>query len=165
MRVAGLGTVCRRTALCGLAALLAACVTPPRPAPGQAYWSGRLAVQVNGPAAQAFSASFELTGTPASGELTLSGPLGNTLATVRWAPGVAELQQGTQQLRRNSLDELTTELSGTALPVTALFAWLNGQPAAAGGWTADLSRQPEGRITARRTEPAPSAELRIVFQP
>lgn len=165
MRVAGPGMVCRRTALCWLAALLAACASPPRTVSGQAYWSGRLAVQVDGPAPQAFSAGFELTGSPVSGELTLSSPLGNTLATVRWSPDMAELQQGSQQLRRSSLDELTTELSGTALPVAALFAWLAGQPATAGGWTADLSRQPEGRITARRNAPAPSAELRIVFQP
>ena len=114
---------------------------------------------------QSFSAGFDLTGSPDAGELALTTPLGNTVATVVWSPGSAELRQGEQTTRRASLDELTTELGGTSLPVAALFAWLSGQPQNASGWTADLSRQPEGRITARRTDPAPSAELRIVFQP
>lgn len=159
------GLVCRRWTLCALACLLTACATPRQPMPGQAHWSGRLAVQMASTPPQSFSASFELTGSPTSGELALSTPLGNTVATVRWSPGLAEMRQGQQLTRRNSLDELTTELSGTALPVTALFAWLDGQPHSASGWSADLSRQAEGRITARRTDPAPSAELRIIFQP
>jgi outer membrane lipoprotein LolB len=33
------------------------------------------------------------------------------------------------------------------------------------GWQADLTRQAEGRITARRSAPLPTAELRVVFQP
>jgi outer membrane lipoprotein LolB len=114
---------------------------------------------------QSFSAGFDLHGSPQAGELQLTSPLGNTLATVLWAPGSAELRQGDQVTRRATLDELTTDLGGTALPVAALFAWLRGQPLDARGWQADLSRQPEGRVTARRTQPQPSAELRIVFQP
>ncbi len=155
----------RRAALLLCAGLLTACAAPRPPAPGQASWSGRLAVQVDSQPPQAFSAGFDLSGSPEAGELALSTPLGNTVATVRWAPGMAELQQGGQITRRTSLDELGNELAGTALPVTALFAWLRGQPEAAGGWSADLSHQSEGRITARRHTPAPAAELRIVFQP
>lgn len=147
------------------AALLTACATPRAPVPGQASWSGRLAVQVDSQPPQAFSAGFDLSGSPQAGELVLSSPLGNTVATVRWSPGVAELQQAGQVTRRTSLDELSTELGGTALPVAALFAWLRGLPETAGGWSADLSRQTDGRITARRHSPAPAAELRIVFQP
>lgn len=155
----------RRLALVGCGVLLTACATPRAPIPGQAHWSGRLAVQVASTPPQSFSAGFDLTGSPEAGELALTTPLGNTVATVVWTPGSAELRQGEQTTRRASLDELTTELGGTALPVSALFAWLSGQPHDTNGWTADLSRQPEGRITARRTDPAPSAELRIVFQP
>lgn len=155
----------RRLALVWCAGLLTACATPQAPAPGQAHWSGRLAVQVASTPPQSFSAGFELTGSPEAGELALTTPLGNTVATVVWSPGSAELRQGEQTTRRASLDELTTELGGTSLPVAALFAWLSGQPQNASGWTADLSRQSEGRVTARRTDPAPSAELRIVFQP
>lgn len=155
----------RRLALVCCVGLLAACATPRAPVPGQAHWSGRLAVQVASTPPQSFSAGFDLTGSPDAGELALTTPLGNSVATVVWSPGSAELRQGEQTTRRASLDELTTELGGTALPVAALFAWLSGQPHNANGWTADLSRQPEGRITARRIDPAPSAELRIVVQP
>jgi outer membrane lipoprotein LolB len=155
----------RRLAVVFGMGLLAACATPLSPAPGQAHWSGRLAVQVASKPPQSFSAGFDLTGSSEAGELALTTPLGNTVATVIWSPGAAELRQGEQTTRRTSLDELTTDLGGTVLPVAALFAWLSGQPHSANGWTADLSRHPEGRITARRTDPAPSAELRIVFQP
>jgi len=34
----------------------------------------------------------------------------------------------------------------------------------AAGWRADLSQHANGRITARRTEPPPQAELRLVFE-
>jgi len=148
-----------------LAVILAGCATSPSHTPGQTVWSGRLAVQVDSEPPQSFSAGFDLSGNAQEGELALTTPLGNTVATVRWSPGAAELQQGQQVTRRASLDELSTELSGTALPVTALFAWLRGQPQIASGWVADLSRQPEGRIHARRQTPAPAAELRIIFQP
>ncbi len=155
----------RRLCLVLVATLLAACAAPRATAPGEASWSGRLAVQVDSAPPQSFSAGFELSGSPETGELALTSPLGNTLATVRWAPGMAELQQGEQITRRPSLDELSTEIGGTPLPVTALFAWLRGQPMSANGWEADLSRQPEGRINARRASPTPAAELRIIFQP
>ncbi len=67
--------------------------------------------------------------------------------------------------RRDGLDELTTEISGTALPVAALFGWLRGESTGTDGWTVDLSQQPQGRITARRITPLPSAELRLLFAP
>jgi outer membrane lipoprotein LolB len=82
-----------------------------------------------------------------------------------WTPSGAELRQGVQVTQRGSLDELTTEIGGTALPVAALFDWLNGRATETSGWQADLSRHAEGRITARRLQPAPGAELRLVFQP
>lgn len=147
--------------------LLTACATPQRTAlPGEANWNGRLSVRVDSDPPQSFTAGFDLRGSPQTGELQLNSPLGNTLATVLWSPQGAELRQGEQVTARSSLDELTAELSGTSLPVAALFGWLQGQPSSdAQGWQADLARQPEGRITARRTHPLPAAELRIVFQP
>ncbi len=114
---------------------------------------------------QSFSAGFDLRGSPEAGELQLSSPLGTTLASVRWSPQGAELRQGGQLERRASLDELTTEMSGTALPVAALFGWLRGDSAVADGWIVDLSQQPEGRVTARRTIPLPNVELRLLFAP
>lgn len=165
MRIMTWPGAARRLLLLLAAGLLTACATPRPSAPGEASWSGRLALQVDSTPPQSFSAGFDLHGSPQAGELQLTSPLGNTLARVLWAPGGAELRQGEQVTRRATLDELTTDLGGTALPVAALFAWLRGQPLDASGWQADLSRQPEGRVTARRTQPLPGAELRIVFQP
>lgn len=149
------------------AALLSACATTPRPAtlPGEEMWSGRLSLNVDSTPPQSFSSAFDLRGAPTAGELQLSSPLGNTLATVVWTPQSAELRQGGLVTRRGSLDELTTELSGTAVPVAALFGWLRGVQGDVPGWQADLSRQAEGRVTARRSAPLPTAELRVVFQP
>lgn len=149
-----------------MVALLSACATAPKPAqPGESAWSGRLALSVDSQPPQSFSAGFDLRGSPSAGELQLVSPLGNTLALVVWDRTGAELRRGGKITRRGSLDELTAELSGTAVPVAALFGWLNGQAAEVPGWQADLTRQPEGRISARRTEPLPTAELRVVFQP
>ncbi len=147
--------------------LLTACATPQRtPQPGETAWNGRLSVRVDSLPPQSFTAGFDLRGSPQAGELQLTSPLGNTLATVQWSPEGADLRQGQQVTTRSSLDQLTTELIGTSLPVVALFGWLQGQPSEdTHGWQADLARQPEGRITARRAAPLPEAELRIVFQP
>ena len=153
-------------AVLAAAALLSACATPrPVALPGEEVWSGRLSLSVDSTPPQSFSSAFDLRGAPAAGELQLSSPLGNTLATVVWTPQSAELRQGGQVTRRGSLDELTTELSGTAVPVAALFGWLRGVQGDVPGWQADLSRQAEGRVTARRSAPLPTAELRVVFQP
>lgn len=166
----GLRAVGRRACLvaAGLTAalLLSACAAPRPPvAANEDTWSGRLALQLDSTPPQSFSAGFDLRGSPQAGELQLNSPLGTTLASVRWSPQGAELRQGDRVEQRSSLDELTTELSGTALPVAALFGWLRGDATTANGWTADLSQQPQGRITARRTTPLPSAELRVLFAP
>ena len=147
--------------------LLSGCASPlPLPsADGSPYWSGRLALTIDSDPPQQFSAGFDLRGSPEVGELLLNSPLGNSLAAVRWAPGSAELIQGDRVTRHQNLDQLTTELGGTALPVAALFAWLRGQAADASGWSADLTRQPDGRIVAKRLQPLPAAELRIIVQP
>ncbi len=156
----------RRGAALALATLLAACATSQRTAtPGEDAWTGRLALQVESEPPQSFSAGFDLRGTPAAGELRLASPLGSTLALLTWNRQGAELRQGNQTTRRDSLDALTAELAGTEIPVAALFDWLRGQAHEAPGWQADLSRQAEGRVTARRSAPAPAAELRLVFLP
>jgi len=167
-RIGGDPVRCRLRGVVLLSVLLiTACATPQRTAPpGEAAWNGRLSVRVDSDPPQSFSAGFDLRGSPHTGELLLTSPLGTTLATVLWSPQGAELRQGERITARSSLDQLTTELSGTSLPVAALFGWLRGQPSGdADGWQADLAGQPDGRITARRTTPLPAAELRIVFQP
>jgi outer membrane lipoprotein LolB len=149
------------------ALLLGACATPAPVASvtGESRWAGRFSLTVHSAPPQSWTAGFELSGSPLAGDLQLSSPLGSRLADVRWSAGGAELRQGEQLTRHASLDRLTTELSGEALPVSALFDWLQGRQAVASGWEADLSRQAEGRIVARRLQPLPGAELRVIVQP
>jgi outer membrane lipoprotein LolB len=148
--------------------LIAGCAQPPR-ATGQnslgtKLWAGRISLQVQSEPAQSFSASFELKGKPERGELSLISPLGSVLGVLRWSPGEAVLDSGNGKIQRfSSVDELMAQATGASVPVAALFAWLQGEPASASGWSADLSRHKEGRISAKRTEPAPQADLRVVL--
>lgn len=152
--------------LVACAVLLAACATPQRSVlPGEMAWIGRLALTVHTDPAQSVTAGFDLRGSPDAGTLLLTSPLGNAVASVEWSETQAEWRQGDKVIKKRNLDELTTELGGTALPVAALFAWLNGTALETDGWQADLSRHTDGRITARRTHPLPSAELRLILQP
>ncbi len=165
---------CRRRLCAAIAAApllgLAGCALPPRQLqPGAAdasapgHWSGRLALQVEDARNQSFSAGFELAGTPQRGELLLFTPLGSTLARLMWAPGQARLQQGDETKASESLPALVQELTGSDLPVAALFDWLQEKPTAVPGWEVDLSRMPQGRLQARRNDPQPPATLRVVL--
>lgn len=162
----------RRAWLCGTGVVamlvLAGCATPAAPlhmGAERTEWNGRLGLTVGSEPPQAFQAAFELRGNPTRGELVLSTPLGTRLASVRWQPEGAELRQGNDLSRHESVEALTAQISGAPLPVTALFDWLQGRQADVAGWQADLARQPEGRISAQRTHPAPEATLRIVLDP
>ncbi len=122
-------------------------------------------MQVQDTQAQSFSAGFELQGGASEGELKLFTPLGGTLARLNWSPGSAVLQQADGQQRRfPSLDALVAAATGTAVPVEALFDWLEGKDTAVPGWQADLSQLGRGRLQARRYEPAPTADLRVVLE-
>ncbi|CAB5667648.1 outer membrane lipoprotein LolB [Delftia tsuruhatensis] len=163
----------RRRQLCAAAAslallALAGCALPPRQLQSDdtataGHWSGRLALQVEDAQNQSFSAGFELLGTPVRGELLLFTPLGSTLARLLWAPGQASLQQGEDRKTSDSLAALVQELTGSDLPIAALFDWLQGRATAAAGWDVDLSRVEQGRLVARRHDPQPPAALRIVL--
>jgi len=150
-------------------ALLAGCAQPPtlKGAIGgeSAYWRGRLALRVETPEPTSYFANFELSGQPRAGELLLSTPLGTTLAQLSWSPQVAVLRSDGQTRAFDSLEALAAEATGTAIPIAALFHWLRGEPAAASGWQADLSQLSEGRLLARRIDPAPAAELRLILEP
>lgn len=127
-------------------------------------WSGRISLQVASEPVQSFSASFELKGRADNGELTLLSPLGNILGILRWSPGQAQLDRGKQDIQQfSSVDELMERTTGASIPLAALFAWLQGTDATVMGWSADLSRHGEGRINARRTLPAPEADLRVIL--
>lgn len=178
----------RATLVRGLAATLAlvigGCAVAPRVAdePGDAL-AGRLAVRVegnDGGAARSVSAAFELQGNAESGQLSLSTPLGSTLAQARWSPGSVLLVTPQGERRFKDLDALTREVLGEALPVAALFDWLRGRPwpgapsqaqAAPGapgfaqlGWAVDLARFSESWVTARRDSP-PVVTVRAKIEP
>ena len=149
-----------------LGATLAGCATPPRPATpdvAASTWSGRLSLTVDQEPPQSFFASFLLKGTPRQGTLDLYSPLGSTVAQVRWSPTEAIAQQGKMAREYPSLDDLIIDLTGANVPVPALFDWLAGRNTSVPGWQPDLSRQPEGRISARRLQPLPTARLQIVL--
>ena len=121
-----------------------------------------MALKVEDQPSQSFSTSFELKGSAQTGELSLLSPIGSTLAHLRWQPGKASLYTPTGAQDFASLDQLMVQVTGTAIPVTALFDWLAGMPTPVNGWQVDLSQQPQGRLLARRE--APPAELRVILE-
>lgn len=153
----------RRPLLLAALLALAGCAQLPPRAPDTAFWQGRLALRIEGAPPQFFSASFDLSGSATAGELLLTGPLGQSVAQLRWAPGRAVWQGHGETREFDTLDALSTQLSGTPLPLAALFDWLAGRPAAADGWQADLSQLEDGRLTARRLQPEPAAELKLLI--
>ena len=91
--------------------LIASCASNPAASlpqdlnlPTRQAWAGRISLQVQGTpdgvAPQSFSASFELSGQPEQGVLTLISPLGNVLGVLRWLPGEAVLDPGNGKLQR-----------------------------------------------------------------
>ncbi len=138
----------------------------------QDVYRGRISLKIDAADAQAlgppqgqfFSAGFELKGDAQSGELTLSSPLGGIVAALSWTPATAQLSTNGETRRFESLDALIRQATGAAIPIPSLFAWLSGQDIQTVGWRADLSRFADGRVVARRTDPVPTAELRVVLE-
>ncbi|MGB3071491.1 MAG: lipoprotein insertase outer membrane protein LolB [Ottowia sp.] len=154
--------------LLATAALAAGCASTSRETRAidteRTSWSGRLGLRVASEPPQSFSAGFSLNGNAQAGELSLTSPLGSTLAVMKWQPGAATLNQDGKEKQYSSLDELVAQAIGTPIPVRALFAWLRGEPQAVEGWQTDLSALGNGRLTAQRLQPLPTAELRLVFE-
>jgi outer membrane lipoprotein LolB len=124
-------------------------------------WQGRISVQVQGDNPSSMSASFLLRGDAKNGELDLYSPLGTTLGALQWTPQLVQFSDGSKHQYFNSLAELTEKATGSALPVDAIFDWLQGRDTQAFGWQADLSGVSQGSLSARRTVPAPEVTLRI----
>lgn len=146
---------------------LAGCSTPTlRPqttsAVAPAFWSGRLALNIDSTPPQNLNATFELLGSEKQGELLLLSPLGTSLGRLRWQPGFAQLDQGERHWQDSSVHALTEQLTGTPLPLDALFQWLQGHPQSAAGWQAHLEQLgSQGRLRAERQAPAPAAQLKL----
>jgi outer membrane lipoprotein LolB len=147
--------------------LVAGCALPPKKITSQSdaasTWRGRLAVRVNDAQLQNFSAGFELTGNALAGEMTLFNPLGSTAAVLTWNPQMATMRVDGDVQHHLSLKALIGQVIGIEIPVDALFAWLAGEPVVADGWNPDLSQHANGRVTAKRTTPAPPVEIRLVL--
>ena len=135
------GTALARAAAAALPPLLLlACATPPA-GDAAAALVGRLAITVQATDAtpsRSFSADFDLRGGSREGQLRLSGPLGATLAEVRWQPGQADLADAQGVRRYASLDMMAVDLFGEAVPLSALPDWLRGRP-----WPDAPSRAPD----------------------
>lgn len=130
-----------------------------------AFWSGRLALSIESAPPQNLSATFELLGSEQQGELLLLSPLGTSLGRLRWQPGLAQLDRGDEHWQGSSVQELTEQLTGTALPLGALFQWLQGQAHSAPGWQVDLSQLGnQGRLRAERQQPEPRTVLKLQLE-
>jgi len=150
------------------ACLLSGCATPTRPPLSsseavmpQTEWQGRLSVTVMGTTPTAMSARFLLRGDARNGTLDLYSPLGTTVGALQWSPQQVQLSDGKQLLNFESLAELTEKITGAALPMAAIFSWLEGKNDLVVGWQTDLSGAQQGWLMARRTVPAPEVTLRI----
>jgi len=130
------------------------------------HWEGRLALTVPGNALQspqAYFAGFELDGQAMQGRLQVLNPLGHILASLHWSPGQARLEKGNEVQTFDSVSAMTEALLGQALPLQALFDWLEGRASPVKGWEVDVSAHGEGKITAKRLQPP--AELKVIFTP
>ena len=154
----------QRRRLClalGSSLLTAACASRPPALRDQPSWTGRLLLRLDETPPRQLAASFELSGGAEAGLLSLSGPLGQTVAQVEWSAQGARLARGADQEDFADLDHLTLALTGAVLPVGALFDWLAGRDRPVPGWNVDVSRLSEGQLDAQRHAPSPPATLRI----
>ncbi|MBY0234612.1 MAG: outer membrane lipoprotein LolB [Burkholderiaceae bacterium] len=99
-------------------------------AEGDVHLTGRLSIQVSSSTARPTGGNvgFDLSGNPAAGQLELSTPLGSLVARATWGAGEVKLQTPEGERQFTDLDELSRELLGEAIPVAALFDWLQGRP-------------------------------------
>jgi outer membrane lipoprotein LolB len=112
-----------------------------------------------------FHISFELEGNAETGQLQVEGPFGTAAIVLRWRPGQAVLSQGEKSYRFPSLADLIQRSIGTDLPIEAVFAWLRNENVEVPGWQVESKPSQGGPLVARRYEPWPRLELRMVLQP
>jgi outer membrane lipoprotein LolB len=133
---------------------------------------GRLSLRIASDPPQSLYAGFSLNGDAQAGNLTLSSPLGNTVAQLTWTPQNAVLIANNETKEHTSASALIENVTGTTIPLSALFDWLAGKNTATAGWEIDLSemktetvnKDTVQRLVAKRTSPLPTAELRIAIE-
>ena len=188
-RARGSATALATTAAMAALMLVQGCATAPKPLAGPVI-AGRLAVRSEaapGHDARSASGQFELSGSPARGQLVLTSPIGTVVARARWsAPESASAQSGAgadieleadgRTSRFDNFDDLTEAALGQSLPLAAMFDWLAGRPwphapaAFEGdrgafeqlGWRVDRSRfESDGLVAADRPVPPPALHVRV----
>jgi outer membrane lipoprotein LolB len=144
----------------GITMLLAACATPPRPTPSTSNATTALSTQT----ARAYHGRFAVSYTDQNGQprnaygnfqwqengdtvrLQLLNPLGQTLAIIDSAPGLATLELPNKPPQSApTVSELMQNTLGFALPVEGLRYWL--QPSAAPTSLAKTTTDEAGRLT------------------
>jgi len=164
---------CALTLGCALLVVLTACGTVPRHVAVDTtnpeaigHWEGRLTLRIEKNPPEQFSTSFEMTGRPEQGQLSLLSPLGTTMAMVRWNPQGANLLQGSEVQSFASMDELTLRLTGAALPLPQLMAWLDRTGPPVNGWQINAQALKSGRrVMAERQQPMPALQLTVLLDP
>ncbi|MEY4911175.1 MAG: hypothetical protein RL761_838, partial [Pseudomonadota bacterium] len=140
--------------------------------PAIANFQGRLSLRIASDPPQSLYAGFTLNGDAQTGDLTLNSPLGNSLAQLSWTPKSAVLKANNETQEYTSTSALIEQVTGTTIPLDALFDWMAGKDTPAGGWEIDLSAMKSTatsnetvvqRFVAKRLSPLPTAELRIAI--
>jgi outer membrane lipoprotein LolB len=130
-------------------------------------YQGRLSLRIASDPPQSLYGAFSISGDAQTGELTLNSPLGNTVAKLMWTPQTALLATNNTTTNYPSTEALISTVTGTALPLTALFDWLAGISTPIEGWEVDLSNMPNPdnrRLIAKRISPLPAVDLRIALE-
>jgi outer membrane lipoprotein LolB len=145
---------------------IAGCATNTWARSNSLTYQGRLSLRISSDPPQSLSAVFDISGNAQAGELTLSTPLGNTLAKLHWSAESAVLVANGTTSTYASTNELMEHATGTVIPLSALFDWLAGINTPIEGWSTDPAnmQNPENlRIVANRTSPLPAVELKIAL--
>jgi outer membrane lipoprotein LolB len=130
-------------------------------------YQGRLSLRIATETPQSLYGAFMINGDAQRGELALNSPLGNTVAKLNWTPQTAVLSANNTTTSYLSTDALIATVTGTTLPLPALFDWLAGVSTPVEGWETDLSNMQNvdnRRLIAKRISPLPTVELRIALE-
>ncbi len=135
--------------------------------PQRLSYQGRLSLRIASETPQSLYGAFGISGDAQTGELSLNSPLGNAVAKLTWTPQSALLVSNNTTTSYPSTEALITTITGTALPLPALFDWLAGVRTPIEGWEVDLSNMQtldNRRLIAKRISPLPTVELRIALE-
>jgi outer membrane biogenesis lipoprotein LolB len=88
------------------------------------------------------------------------------VAVASWTPNSAVLTEGNKQKQFASMEDLTQQLTGAALPLPTLMAWLNRDGPSLDGWQIKAENLPRSRrIFAQRSSPLPKLHLTLLLDP